>query len=188
MDKVDLGEKINRKKLEYELVDNKLDTTPWLLPESTSGWRVVKFGNTGFNINLSPWQNSFDFIPEDAHHRNEYNSARYASILGASLFELHGLLNDEKGMNDVGMNTSDIRVMSTGTNETMVKGILGLFSRSKVPDLAKGSTEDPPKIKIDLQGFKELKMDDPLMQYLYRLSERAKDITVKYEKRTDYPY
>ena len=57
----------------------------------------------------------------------------------------------------------------------------GLFSRSNTTDIVFG-TSGGGRVSIDLQKFKELGEEDPLIIYLRKVSERAKDLTVTYQK------
>lgn len=172
----------NRIKLgESKQVTERLDSIPHLITTTSGYSKIVEFGNTGFDIHLDYDHNTFNFTPEDALYPEEEKAPKYASILGVSLLEFHKFLNDPKKISEFELDNIKFTRISAFTNSRLINAIQKLFSRSDVPNLTLASDEKGI-ILINLQGFKELGEEDPLIEYLHKVSERSKNLTVTYQK------
>lgn len=160
-----------------KFVTEKLSSAPFRY-EGIKDSVIIKFGNTGFDINFDPKDGvcSFDFMPEGKDTFDTKNAAKYATILSVSILELHNLLNDSEKLSDLNVDLSGTQVIGAVTNSKLINAMLVLFSRSNNKNLLK--TVETDLIDINIQEFKNLKDDDPLMIYLKRVSDRAKDTLV----------
>jgi hypothetical protein len=147
---------------------------------------VIDFGNTGLSVGLGFDESSFDFMPESKIIPEKKNAARYASMLCASLLELHSFLNDSEKMHEFGIDEAEINEATAKTNKTLRDAIEELFSKSDTPDLV-SRDENERTVTIDLYGFKSLKEDDPLIKYLSRVSKRARRLIVTHTKEIESP-
>ena len=171
---------------ETEIVTEKLDGAPRILLDRFGDLGTIEFGNTGFKILLNRDTHLFDFTPENSLYPEEEKASKYASMLAVSFLELHKLLNNPEKISEFRMDDVTIRNISAITNTRLINAIKELFSRSGVTDLAfTGNKED--KVIIDLRSFKELEEDDSLIKYLNKVSGRARNLTVTYQKTIKQP-
>lgn len=173
MDKIERPQDNNKERY----VTEKLNITPFHYENITDAI-IIKFGNTGFDINFDPRDGvcTFDFFPEDLDTPSVENAAKYATMLSSSILELHNLLNDPQKLFDLDINLSKIEVIGAVSNAKLINAMTGLFSKSNNKNLLK--TVEVDLIDIDAKEFKNLKGNDPLMIYLKKISERGKNTLV----------
>lgn len=175
---MEIIDRVNPRFIRFEKIRRReelLDSTPRLSPHFSSR-KVIDFGNTGFDISFGTDVNYLDFMPEGETVPRKQTTLKYAYILRISLLELHNLLNNPEKMHEFGVGESKITIATAYTKKPLRDAIEGLFSKSDIPNL---SSKDEKSVSIDLQGFKSLGKDNPLIKYLNRVSERAKNITIK---------
>lgn len=155
----------------------KLNSTPFRYEKITDSI-IIKFGNTGFDINFDPKDGvcGFDFMPEGSESPDIKNAAKYATMLSTSILELHNLLNDSQKLSDLNIDLSKTEVIGAVSNAKLINAMSGLFSKSNNKNLLK--TVETDLIDIDVKEFKNLEDSDPLMVYLERVAQRAKNISV----------
>jgi len=169
---------------EIPTVTEKLDATPRLIPNYLGERKSVEFGNTGLVVHFGSGENVFDFVPEGSSYPEDSNAAKYASILCVSLFELHKFLNDTAVKPE--LDVSGVTEILNPTNTRLVNAIKELLSRSDTQNLVEVD-EGKHVVKINLQNFKTINEEDPLMKYLSRVSERARNTMVTYDKDAELP-
>lgn len=162
---------------EGKYITEKLNSTPFHY-EGIKDSVIIKFGNTGFDINFDPRDGvcTFDFFPEDVDTPNTENAAKYATLLSTSILGLHNLLNDSKKLSDLGIDLSKTKVIGAFSNRNFIESVEELFDRSDNKKLLKIAETD--LVDIDVKEFKNLEENDPLMIYLKKVSERGKDTLV----------
>lgn len=139
----------------------------------------IKFGNSGFRIRFGrDGINNFDFTPENQFLAVKGKGGKYALMLGASLFELHNLLNNQEKMNELGIKSVDCSEMSALTNRVFINALEKIFSKSDIKGIA--TDNNTGVITIDFLKFKNLDVSDPLIKYLERVSKMSEGMKVLY--------
>lgn len=166
---------------ENRLVTEDLNSIPRLVSDLDYASRTVEFGNTGFDVRFGSGGNSFDFMPEDKRDPIKEPPAKYASFLAAGLLELYKLLNDKEKMSEFGLASVDASRMSCHTNDYLTYALKNLFSRSSTDGIVRADYQKQV-VEVNLDIFKNLNKDNPLIVFLERTSERAHRNTVTYHK------
>jgi hypothetical protein len=150
---------------------------------------TVEFGNTGLTIYFGSHgirgDNEFDFVPEKNDESVDGKGPKYASILCVSMLEVYKFIRNPEKMSEMGLYDFDITEMEAFTNNKMVEAICSLFSKSGTSDIVTNSGEGT--VTIDLRKFKTLDEENPLIKYLARVSEWARNETVTYDKSIEIP-
>ncbi len=158
----------------------RLYSTPFIDKRLLPEYIAVGFGNTGFDICFTPKikDYSFDFIPEGKEEYDSPNSTKYVKMLCVGLLEFHNLLNDDGKMAELGLDFSKTEYVGASSNNRFVSSMIGLFSKSEDKNILQ---VDSDLIEINVDKFKNLKKEDPLIEYLTKVSERAIDTYVARE-------
>jgi len=145
-------------------------------------------GNSGLVVRISvkesPAEYTFNYYPNIKKGESNKDTRFQKSIIfGSALLSFRNWLNDPINQKEYDFDNNSIGNLSNFTNPKMANFIKILFSKNNHPEIVEIDEKGKGTlVKIDLKKFCKLQKEDELIQYLKRLDNRARNITLTYDK------
>jgi hypothetical protein len=163
--------------------EEKLDTTPKLIPEKFEETTRIDFGNSGFTLWLDREESgsvigSFDYMPEGVDRPGKGKQATYAKVFISSIYALYKFVNDPRTEKDFGFNPKKIEKVGSFSNKVFIDSVCDFFDRHEGSGLVQ--REEELGLSIDVSALSSLEDDHPFINYLKTVSESesTKSITL----------